>query len=666
MSNIWGAYLEDYNYIKLIIPINTKYNLLYLEHDKLRIPLVIDRYDSYGNELYLHLNYDGDILLHEDYYVVVNDEYKCHLNLGKITRSKRFDVDNYYDGHLGFEYSKDKTTFNIWTPVAKEVIIVVNEIRHKLNYINRGLWTITINQDLDKASYYYLVRINEAFVKVLDPYAISSSSNHEFNYVINLDNTYQLENSYYKLKDNNYINSIIYEINIRDINGNVRNEESLYLKSIDKITYFKDLGITHLQLMPVFGFGGVNEEVKDNNNSKFKYNWGYNPVQYMIPSGWYASNPDDPYARINEFKQMIDSIHRNNLGVNLDVVFNHVYQSELFSLGLLVPGYVYRTDFSGFMMNSSYCGNDIRTEALMNRKFIIDTLVFFQQFYKIDGFRFDLMGLIDNDTIIDAKRKLEFINPSVMLYGEGWYMNTDLPMNLNANLGSANILKPVAYFNDYYRNRLSGKLHEGNGFILGDFISNDELTDLLNEGSIKTMPFVDKSQSINYIECHDNYTFFDKVKYLYKCNDIKKCKDYCKFGLGLVLLSQGIPFIHSGSELMRSKAGNDNSYNLFDNINHFPWENRNSIYDLTKYVIDLIKIRKTISGERRSKIIYNDNHYEFRISSSKYQVIIKNNYEQEHIYFAPMTYLIFNNEEIVNEKCESLKIDSPGIWILKK
>ena len=161
------------------------------------------------------------------------------------------------------------------------------------------------------------------------------------------------------------------------------------------------------------------------------------------------------------------------------------------------------------------------------------------------------------------------------------------------------------------------------------------------------------------------FTFFDKLKYLYKCNDIKKCIDYCKLGLGLVIISEGIPFIHSGSELMRTKKGNDNSYNLNDEINHFPWENINTIYDLTGYVKSIIKIRSLIKG-RRTKVNSINYHYEFRTSNGQYQILIKNNYEEEEIYFAPMSNLIFNNYQIVNEKCESLIINTPGIWIIKK
>lgn len=666
MNNIWGAYLEDYYQIKLIIPFGTKFESLSLIGNNQNIPLNIVKEDSFSNELYLYLQYNEDILLHKDYVVRINEKLAYHLNLGKITRSERFDLDNYYEGDLGVCYTKQKSIFRLWSPVAKEIILVLNNHEYNMAFVDKGLWSTEINEDCNGYSYYYKVRINQDFVKILDPYALSSNANNELNYVIDIESTYQMDNNYYDLLNKDYSNSIIYEINFRDIGGNIENNESSYLNCIDKIPYFKKLGVTHLQLMPTFAFGGVNEECKNHKEKGFKYNWGYNPVQYMVPCGWYSSNPNDPYSRINELKQFIDEAHKNGLGVNMDVVFNHVYHCETFSLGLLVPGYVYRTDNSGFMLNSSYCGNDIRTEALMNRKFIIDSLIKFQMIYKIDGFRFDLMGLIDNQTILEAKKRLELNNPNLMLYGEGWYMNTNLNMEKNANLGSAKILYPTSYFNDYFRNMISGKLHESNSFILGNKLSSRDLTNLICHGSMKVMPFKSFSQSINYIECHDNYTFYDKMKYIHRLENKKKIIDYCKFGIGLVIISKGIPFIHSGSELLRSKKGNDNSYNASDDINHFPWENINTELDISSYVSSLIEIRHILNNYKYSNIHYIDSHYEFRTSGGEYQIIIKNDYDKETIYFAPLTYLIFDNESKIEKICESLILDCPGIWILKK
>ncbi len=659
MSSIWGAYLEDFHAIKLIIEKNIEYDTFYLYNDTSKQPLYIEHMEIYSNERQIYLRYEYPIELNKDYYIYINKEYTYHLSLGKITRSSMFEETFYYDGPLGIEYYPERTIFRIWSPVAKEVILVLNNEKMALSYQNKGLWQITICKNLDKASYYYLIRINEQYEKCLDPYGIASSANNTYNYVVDLKKTIQLQKKYKEYCSK----PIIYEISMRDLCGNLDNNESAYLKGVSTLEYIKNLGITHLQIMPVFCFGGVNELIKNNNDTHFKYNWGYNPVQYNIPSGWFSSNPDDPYIRIEEFKTFINKCQQLDLGIVLDVVYNHVYQYENFCLGILVPGYVYRTNKDGFLMNSSYCGNDLRTEAKMVRRFIIDNLCFLQTEYKIDGFRFDLMGLIDNDTMLMARRTLEQQNPNTILYGEGWYMMTTLQENQNANLSSAKLLYPIAFFNDYFRNEISGSLQGNPGFAHGKKLSANELLDLVCHGSMAIMPFKDFMQSINYIECHDNYTFYDKTILALKADD-DYLIPYLKLGLGLVVVSRGISFSHAGEELCRSKKQEHNSYNLSDDYNHIPWENRYTKYDFSNYLKNIINVVSQITFNMKAKAYYKDDYYEIRYGS-EYQLIINNNYEKKTIYFSPGTYLIFDGD-IKSTKCEKLDINIPGIWILKK
>lgn len=658
MSNIWGAYLEDYNLIKVIIPLDTNFDKFILKGDTYLEELIIIKKETFANELHLFLSYQKEVYLYLDYYVKIAN-FSFHLDLGKITRTPRFEEEFYYDGTLGHHYTKKYTEFRLWSPVSKDVYLFLNNKRIRMNYLDKGVWYTKVNKNIEGASYYYIIRINEQEEKVLDPYAFSSSSNNEVNYVIDLNKTFGLKHSFNKPNNN----IIIYEANLRDLSGNVDNSDSLYLKAIDYLDYIKKLGITHLQLMPTFSFGGVNENVKNHNDDGFKYNWGYNPVQYLIPSGWYASNPDDPYVRINEFKQLIDAIHERDMSVVLDVVFNHVYEVETFSYGRIVPGYVYRTDEQGFLMNSSYCGNDLRTEAKMIRKYILDIVKFYQKYYKVDGFRFDLMGLIDNITMREVLKESLKVNKNAILYGEGWYMRTTLKMDENANLSSAAKLYPIKYFNDYFRNAIGGK-NGSLGYILGEKFSLDTFKNLILEGSTLKMPFKDFNQSINYLECHDNFTLRDKIYYQNK--DFKIIKNACKLGLGLVIISNGIAFIHAGEELMRSKQGIDNSYNLPDDINHFPWENINTDSDLSEYLKNLIICKQSNIFDHVDSFYDKKDYFEIRYGYNKYQVIIKNNYLNNYIYFSPNTRLIFNNGESLNKKCESLQINEPGIWIFEK
>lgn len=658
MNSIYGAYLEDFNLIKVIIPKNNYFDKISLIGNNSCIDLRILKEEYFALERHLFLEFNEEILLYKDYFVDIG-EYHFHLNLGKITRTKKFEDKFYYDGSLGCKYHPLYSEFRLWTPVSKEVILCLNDEKLNMEYSDYGVWYLKVNKNLDKAKYYYLVRINETFEKVLDPYGISSNANNEVNYVIDFNKTYKLK---YDYVINN--NPIMYEANIRDLNGNCDNNDSLYLKTINHLDYIKNLGISHIQLMPTFCFGGVNELIKDNKNSDFSYNWGYNPIQYFIPSGWFSSNPSDPYARINEFKMLIDEMHKENLGVVLDVVFNHIYDIHSFSYGILVPGYVYRTDGQGFLMNSSYCGCDLRTEAKMVRKFILDNIMFYQEMYKIDGFRFDLMGLLDNKTMLDILNSTKKINDNTILYGEGWYMSTTLKMEDNANLSSAKVLYPIKFFNDYFRNMIGGSNNGRKGFILGDDLSLNEFNNLINNGSCINYPFKDYLQSINYLECHDNLTLKDKVNYL--TNDFEKVKNSCKLGLGLVIISKGVPFIHSGQELMRSKKGIDNSYNLNDDINHFPWENVNSTYDLSLFLKNIIDLKKQGFFDNVDSLFKKKDYYEIRYNHNKYQVIIKNNYVDTLIYFCPNTVLIFDNGDIRISNCESLNINVPGIWVLKK
>ncbi len=660
MSKVFGAYLEDYHLIKLIVPNTVDLKEITLNGDNTSQKLEIKSSETYANELHLFLEYMEDISFHLDYNVIL-DNLSYHLKIGKVTRTKRFEDEFYYDGILGFIYHKDFTEFKIWSPVCKEITLCLNDTKYPLTYCDKGVWSTTVEGNLDGAKYYYLIRVDDEEIKTLDPYAISGTANNQYNYVVDLKRTYQMQNDFYQDKEQD---PIIYEMNLRDMVSNISEQDSLYLRNIDNLRYLKNLGITHLQFMPTFAFGGVDENKKLSNDDNFSYNWGYNPIQYMVPSGWYASAPSDAYGRINELKKLIDKTHEFGLGVNMDVVFNHVYNYETFSLGLLVPGYVYRTDERGFLMNSSYCGNDLRTEAKMIRKYILDVVSFYQKIYKVDGFRFDLMGLIDSETILLVVELLQKENKLSMVYGEGWYMNTTLPMHLNANLGSAKKLPSVAFFNDYFRNIIGGSFSGNKGFILGDNLEIVQLKDMLIDGSKLTMPFLSYHQSINYLECHDNCTLYDKV--FYRTNDDEKAKHACKLGLGLVIISRGISFIHAGEELMRTKKGVDNSYNMLDDINHFPWENLDTKYDLKDYVKNLILIKKMKILSSLDSITKKDNYYDLRYNSGKYQLIIKNNYEDVGIYFCPGTNIIFDDGELKDEKIESLNTNVPGIWIFKK
>lgn len=694
MNNVFGAYLEDYQYIKIIIPIQTKFNLnqIYLKGNSKYYRLYCFKQESFGNELHLHMTYKGVLKLHHDYYVEVDKELKYPLFLGKIIRSPRFDYENYYDGPLGVEYHPEYCIFRLWTPVAKEVILVLidqqkTEKQYHSSYQGRGLWEITVKGDLDRFGYYYLVRIKSELQFTLDPYAISSSSNSKMNYVINIDNLYQIkyQRPYFS---GNYVDAIIYELNLRDFSidrfkKNIKGRRSFYLELLKNddnlpysngLKYLLELGVTHLQILPINSFGAVDE-----NDQNGLYNWGYNPIEYNVPSGWYSQDPDNPYKRINEVRQMIDGLHQEGLLVNLDVVYNHVYDVNNYAWSTLVPGYAFRIDEQGFLTNSSGCGNDLATEKKMVRRYIIDSILYWLKMYHVDGFRFDLMGLMDVELINIIDEKARLIYPQIMLYGEGWKMTTGLLPHEEANMFNYWQMPKIAFFNDFYRNLIKGnvfKMHKG--FAMGAKVDRRDLEMAITGSSTDEFLFLEPSQSINYIECHDNKTFYDQ---LIKDNlqlPIDDQKKYVRLGIGIVLLSQGIPFIHAGLEFLRTKHDYENSYQLPDFINKIDWERRYEFDDVVQSLKDLIAIRKEYNLFRLNNkdilksISFTKNKsnssltYRLLDQNNELQIIIKNDKEIEIYYFAPGVTLIYDGKRRLKQEIDCFQVEEPGIYILKR
>lgn len=680
---MFDAYLEDFKEIKIII--NRRYDLndfrIFLRDVESQSQLSVIRKEYVYNDIHLYCRSVEDVNPYLDYCIDIESIGLSNLKLGRITRSNDFDDKFYFKGWLGFKYTKKYTTFRVWSPVVKELKIVLNDIEYPLTYTENGVWEVKVEGDLDSYRYYYLYRINEKFHKTLDPYAISSSSNNEFNYVIDSKKTYQNKYSFYKHDEFKFTDAIIYELNVRDATSKVKCDDFGTYDALSNsvvtdygLGYIKNLGITHLQLMPIFAFGGVDENIHNCCDSKFRYNWGYNPMQYNVPSGFFSKFPDDPYERINELKRLIDAIHSLNIGVNMDVVFNHVYDNNWFPMEKLVPGYTFRTDDRGYLTNSSWCGNDLRTEHLMVRKLIVDSINYYQTFYKIDGFRFDLMGLIDIDTINIIKKNIKKINPIAMIYGEGWNMDVKLSHDKRANMNNCDKLLGVGFFNDCFRNNLRGNSSEL-GYSMGKKISRKHLLQLLRGYNHYNGQFVDASQSVNYVECHDNYTFYDLCKLNLPRLDDKKIADFARLSLGLVMFSQGIPFIHAGEELLRTKELIDNTYNESDDINGINWYKENAITDTLKDLIkirkeypvfrsvDKLKINKQVLLEEYGKIS------KFRLIDDQYnelQLIVSNNYEEIDEYFAPGTTLIFDGQRIQNKDVQMYTINKPGVYLFKK
>ena len=628
------------------------------------------------------------ICLHKDYYI--EDEFgnRGYLNSGSIVRDPKFDEIFEYNGPLGAIYSDSKTVFRIWSPVAKEVIVKIfyngkNE-EHHLTYLeDENVWEYVREGDIEKYKYIYKSRVNEEFNEVLDPYAISSGANAKYNYVIDSSKLYQMKHDipYFS---GNYTDAIIYEVNIKDFTQDLTsNNKGCFLGMIENrqtingsigIEYIKSLGVTHVQLLPVFDFEGV-----DDVDKTVKYNWGYNPVQFFVPCGWYSENPDDPYSRINELLKLIDAFHGAGIRVNFDVVFNHVYETPYLAFGKIIPGYDFRVDYSGELSNASGCGNVLATERKGVSRLIKDALKYYQSVFKASGFRFDLMGLLDIDTLNDVEKELREVDPTVMLYGEGWNMHNPLPEEKRPSMDNYKKIPGYAFFNDKFRDFVRGSHWNKNaGYAFNREAQSYDINNLVLGSCLNNYKFDNPTQSVNYVECHDNYTFYDFGYYSMGLDD-HQVIDAARIAIATIMTSEGIPFIHAGQEFFRTKQGIENSYRNKGLVNKFNYLRRDKYIQDVCMLIDLISIRKkypvlrlkTKEEIEKNVAVFDDlvgeHKTAFVFNGEKYQlfVIIKTDYRDESIDLGN-TKLLFDGYKKCGYRVFKYTMKHPGVYIFRK
>ena len=377
---------------------------------------------------------------------------------------------------------------------------------------------------------------------------------------------------------------------------------------ISRLPYLKDLGITSLQLMPVNDFGSVDE-----NNPELFYNWGYDPVQYFALEGSYSSNVSEPLQILTDFRDLVLEAHRQCIRINLDVVFNHVYYLKTSIFNQTVPYYFFRYDSEGRLCDGTYCGNDVDSGKYMVRKYIIDVLKYFVSQFDVDGFRFDLMGILDVETMNQAYETLRALKSDVMLYGEGWKMNTALKEEEMACSSNSSLMKQIAFFNDSFRDTIKGSTFDAalKGYATGKKNLTEEACDLM-----KGATYSRAEQSVNYVECHDDMTVYDKLAVCCREEDEDRINDRVKLLLGMVILAQGIPFIHSGQEFCRSKYGMSNTYNQPDSVNKLKEEDKEKHRDIISHVKTLINIR------RKYRINKNADHIETDVETEAVRGVI--------------------------------------------
>lgn len=535
---------------------------------------------------------------------------------------------NYTGNDLGAFWTKEAAEFRVWAPVAEKVVLNLyrtgdyeeNDLLEQLPMQKgkKGIWFVKKSGDLNGVYYTYTVWNEGIISEAADPYAKAVGVNGVRSMVINLSETNPKD--WEKDKDPNANNkitdAIIYELHIRDLsiaeNSGIQNKgKFLGLTEADTKTptgyvtglnYIKELGITHLHLLPVYDYGSVDEKQLE----RPQYNWGYDPLNYNVPEGSYSTNPFYGEVRIKEMKQMIQTLHQNGISVVLDVVYNHVWDAEQFCFNKIVPGYFCRRNKKGEYSNGSGCGNDVASERVMVKKYIVDSVCYWADEYHIDGFRFDLVGLLDTETINELTAKVHEKHPNVIFYGEGWTMPTGMTKKgylMATQLNSAETPE-FAYFSDTLRDGLKGSVFYAGakGYVTGA----ENVTEII-ENCLLGKPgwCLNPSQTINYASCHDNHTLMDKIAL--SCAEATR-EEWIRsnnLAAAIYLFSQGIPFIHAGEEILRSKVNGqgyyvENSYNSPDSVNGINWSvlEKEEYRKNFAYYKGLIQIRKKYASLR--------------------------------------------------------------------
>lgn len=531
---------------------------------------------------------------------------------------------------LGITYTTDHSTLRVWAPSASEVKVRLYKealhgsplSTHSMKKDVQGTWAIQLEGNQHGIYYTIQTKVeNEWQPETPDPYATAAGTNGKRACILDLSKTNPqgwAEDQKPKLASKSDI--ILYELHVRDLSIHPQSgieQKGKFLGLTETGTkgpngvstgldHIKSLGITHVHLLPSFDYASIDESKLDSP----AFNWGYDPVNYNVPEGSYSTDPSNAATRIKEFKQLVKTLHANGLRVIMDVVYNHTFSGEDSPLNRTVPGYYYRQNEDGSFSNASGCGNETASERSMMRKYMIESLKFWVEEYHIDGFRFDLMAIHDMETMNQISQELHAIEPSIFLYGEGWTAGSSpLPAAQQASKKDTYKLDRIAAFSDDLRDGVKGSWHDikSKGFATGSGnVENKEKVKFGIAGNIKhpqidhsLMPYLPEpwagqpTQAINYVSCHDNHTLWDRIAV--SNEDEYDEEERTKMHLlsnTIVFTSQAIPFLHAGGEFLRTKGGEENSYNKPDAVNQLDWNRKSSNLAIVEFYQKLIALRK--------------------------------------------------------------------------
>lgn len=625
------------------------------------------------------------------------------------------------DVKLGAVYNREETSFHVWAPTAPQVTLVLYEDAGTYHEEGRvtdheggrayrmvrtpdGVWSARVSGDLHGVYYMYRMEWEDGRnVYAVDPYARAVSANGCRGVVIDLRRTdppgweEDIKPPLMQPTD-----AVLYELHVRDFSidgdsgmkykGKYKAFTEHGLRDSDGntlgIDHLAELGVTHVHLLPIFDFRTVNELADPGDDTAAIYNWGYDPQNFNVPEGSYATDPANPVARIRELKELIQALHSKGIRVVMDVVYNHTYTVDDGPFEPIVPGYFYRKDAEGRLSNGSGVGNELATERPMVRKFIKDSLRYWAEEYHIDGFRFDLMALIDTTTMVEIVEELRReVDETLLLYGEPW--TGGISPLVEQTVKGTQRGRGFAVFNDHFRQAIKGDNDgAGTGFATGA----DWLEGAITEGMLGSIhDFAhEASESINYVTVHDNLNLWDKILQsqglaedagllsikegeLASGGNIQKAaaaanpyisvdaKDPLSsvavkrslLASGIVLLSQGIPLLHAGDELLRTKYGDHNSYRSGDVINAIRWSNKKRFRSVFDYYKGLITLRKKHPVFRMSTREMIEQHVEVLRSSERLIVLRLTELSSENSDETQLLVIINGNES-------AMRVDLPA------
>ena len=541
-------------------------------------------------------------------------------------------IENYtYDGDdLGAVINGDSTTFKVWAPTASKVVLNLFESGHEgaayksvdMEKGERGVWSYT--ESCGHGTYYtYTVTTSVGTQDAVDPYAKAAGLNGNRGMVVDLSLTDPegWTDINFDSGIKTYSDAIIWEVHVRDFSNKIASSQykgkylaftetglkNEYGQSVG-VDYLKELGVTHVHLLPVYDYQTVDEANPDS-----QFNWGYDPKNYNVPEGSYSTDPYNGEVRIKEYKQMVMALHAAGIGVVMDVVYNHTYDANS-SFNRIVPYYYYRYTASGANSSASGCGNDTASERYMYGKFMVDSTKYWIEEYNLDGLRFDLMGLHDLQTMQEVENAVHGVNPNAIIYGEGWTMGHTIDGSAQANQTQIGKIKPlegaiggIAVFNDAIRDGLKGSVFmiESKGYISGAGAGTfpGVLFGIRGGSGTGAGWKVNNSMVVNYMSAHDNNTLWDKLAISNGNDSVEDRLAMNRLGATILMCSKGAVFFQAGEEMLRSKPKADgtfdeNSYKSSDEINNIKWDvlkEGNIEYGMVKYYKGLIQMRKAYS-----------------------------------------------------------------------